>query len=58
MFFNIYLFCLKGFSEVLIRNSRQLKAPFLSYADFEGKEHKTDKSYTDKYQDHIPCSYG
>ena len=47
--------------------SKQLPAPFKTYADFEcilrptlSKEVKSsDKngSYTEKYQDHIPCSF-
>ena len=44
---------------------RKIKAPFMTYADFEnilvpeknGKQNP-DESYTNKYQKHIACSYG
>ena len=44
---------------------RKLKSPFMIYADFEiillpennGKQN-LNESYTNKYQKHIPCSYG
>ena len=46
--------------------SKQLKAPFVIFAGCESnlKElqrynvNNTSESYTDKYQDHIACSYG
>ena len=43
--------------------SRQIPAPFKIYADFEcilksvKSNKKTSGSYTEKYQDHIPCSF-
>ena len=57
MFFNILLLCLKGYSETLIRIIRQLKAPFLSYADFESilkfKVKSIKLMNLDKSQSHI-----
>ena len=43
--------------------SRQIPAPFKIYADFEcilkrvRRNEKTSGSYTEKYEDHIPCSF-
>ena len=43
--------------------SRQIPAPFKDYADFEcisknvKSSEKTRGFYTEKYQDHIPCSF-
>ena len=42
---------------------KQLPVPFKIYADFECilkgvKSDKNNGSYTGKYQDHIPCSFG
>ena len=42
---------------------KQLSVPFKIYADFEcilkrvRGSHKNNSSYTEKYQDHIPCSF-
>ena len=42
-----------------------MKSPFMIYADFEciivpenNKKQNPEKSYTNKYQKHITCSYG
>ena len=35
---------------------KQLPVPFKSFADFESSD-KNNGSYTEKYQDHIPCSF-
>lgn len=53
----------KGSSTKFSRCSRQLMAPLIIYADFESdvvdsKEGKFDDSCSDKYQDHVACSYG
>ena len=55
---------LKGDSIEFKNHFKQLAVPFKIYADFESllKELKSsDKndnaSYTEKYQDHIPCSF-
>lgn len=53
----------KGSSIKFSRCSRQLMAPLIIYADFESdvvdsKEGKFDDSCSDKYQDHVACSYG
>ena len=44
---------------------RKIKSPFMIYADFEsvlvpednGKQNPNE-SYTNKYQNHVACSYG
>ena len=45
---------------------RIIKSPFMIYADFESvllvpennKKQNPDVSYTNKYQNHVHCSYG
>ena len=52
-------------SSIKLKNHfEQLAVPFKIYADFECNLEKThtnnrgnDTSYTEKYQDHIPCSF-
>ena len=39
---------------------KQIPVPFKVYADFEGnlkKVYCNEGSYTEKYQDHVPCSF-
>ena len=44
---------------------RKIKSPFIIYADFESilvsednEKQNPNESYTNKYQEHISCSYG
>ena len=46
-------------------HERQIKSPFMDYADFEGKlvpedsgKQNANNSYRNKYQKHVACSYG
>ena len=53
---------LKSGSIKFKNNFKQIAAPFKIYADFECERSKSndrdkDTSYTEKYQDHIPCSF-
>ena len=54
---------LKGGSIELKNYSKQLAVTFKIYADFESllkgvqSNDKNNTSYTEKYQDHIPCSF-
>ena len=57
--------CLQCFSseQVLIEHKKNCTVPFKIYADFEcilkgaKSSDKNNGSYTEKYQDHIPCSF-
>ena len=46
--------CFKKDEDVKFMNyEKKTKSPFIIYADFE----RFLKSYTNKYQEHVPCSY-
>jgi len=54
----------KGEKIMLKNHHRQLKVPFVLYADFEAITEKVDsckpndnESYTEAYQKHTDCSY-